>query len=462
MRFAKRALVLAAAFILPAGTAPDPLAAVAAANGHPAELRLRLNGTRTYEGRRVVETLDREGTTFLDRRCVAEVCTGTWFDGTRTWKFGLNDVALPEDDRRAALRRTLAAIVSFAFAEPAFRAAGGVVEPAGPSAWRVRAAGGETLIAELDPVTFALRRVLDERGGEIGAFGHEVRAGGAAVSLEQRAPDGGSFQTAEALAGPVPPPAGVPATFSGDPAVPLADEPVPIVPCSLGGRPARCLLDTGATPSAIALPLAEALRLEPRGELEITAFSRFATGFVEAGPLVVGSAHLAAARFAVIPAVATARFDVVVGADLLDRVRVVFDRARGRAQILAPGGSPADGAIALRFADGVPRVDAVLDGRPADALFDSGDAAIVSLGYADYRTGPQWPLDERTQAAGVAGASDAFVVKVPGVSVGPVALGAVRATVGRTQAGVHVGIGIWSRCIVELDEANAALRCNGR
>ena len=150
MRFAKRALVLAAAFILPAGTAPDPLAAVAAANGHPAELRLRLSGTRSYEGRRVVETLDRAGTTFLDRRCVAEVCTGTWFDGTRTWKFGLNDVALPEDDRRAALRRTLAAIVSFAFAEPAFRAAGGVVEPAGPSAWRVSAAGGETLIVTGD------------------------------------------------------------------------------------------------------------------------------------------------------------------------------------------------------------------------------------------------------------------------------------------------------------------------
>jgi len=462
MRFAKRALALAAAFVLPAGAAPDPLAAIAAANGHPAEHRLRVSGSGTYEGRRIVETLDREGVTFLDRRCVAEVCAGTWFDGTRTWKFGLNDVTLPEDDGHAAVRRTLAAIVSFAFAEPAFRAAGGTVEPAGNAAWRVRARGGDALIAELDPATFALRRVLDERGAAIGAFGREVRAGGAAVPLEQRGLDGGSFQTAEAPAGPLRPPAGAPATFSGDPAAALSGESLPIVPCSLGGRPVRCLLDTGATPSAIVLPLAEALRLEPRGELEITAFSRFATGFVETGPLVVGSAHVAAARFAVIPPVAEARFDVVIGADLLARFRVVFDRAHRRAQILPPGGPPAPGAIALRFAGGVPRVDATLDARAADALFDSGDAAIVSLGYGDYRAGPQWPLAERAQAAGVAGASDAFIVTIPAVAVGPVALGAVRATVGRTQAGVHVGIGIWSRCVVELDEASETLRCNAR
>jgi predicted aspartyl protease len=443
MRFAKRALALAAALVVPAGAAPDPLAAVAAANGHPALLHLRAAKSRTYEGRRIVETLDRQGTSFLVRRCVAEACSGTWFDGTHGWEFGLNDVALPADDGRDALRRTLAAIVSFAFAEPAFRGTGGTVEPAGRGAWRVRAAGGDTLVAELDPATHALRAIRDLQGAEV----------------DQRVLEGGSFPPADAIADKLQPPAGAPATFSGNPVAELGTDPIPIVACRLGGRAARCLLDTGATPSAITLPLAEALHLEPRGELEISGFTPFATGFVESGPLTVGSARFAGARFAVIPALATARFDVVVGADLLARVRVVFDRARGRVEILAPGGTPAPGTIPLRFAAGVPRVAAALDGRPADALFDSGDAAIVSLGYAEYRQGPQWPLVERTQAHGIAGGSDAFVVTIPDVTVGAIPLGAVRATVGRTQNGVHVGIGLWSRCVVALDEAREALSC---
>ena len=104
------------------------------------------------EGRTVTTTLDVLGTQRLVRRCVAGVCGGTWFDGSREWTFALNDVALPEEVDEATLtQRTLAAIASYAFAEPAFRAAGGTVDAAGPGRWRVRARDGIELIAVADP-----------------------------------------------------------------------------------------------------------------------------------------------------------------------------------------------------------------------------------------------------------------------------------------------------------------------
>mgnify|MGYP001392315764 CR=1 FL=1 len=463
MRFAKRLAALAAAVTLGAAPPADPLAAAAAANGHPALVHVRGTTSRAFEGRRITETLDQQGSTRLFRRCVAEVCSGSWFDGRRRWALGLNDVPLPDEDAALPARRTLTAITSFAFAEPAFRAAGGSVEPAGRDAWLVRARGGDALIARLDPLTHLLRSVATERGREIERYRRYVRADGAAFALERRGElEELSLETAVALPEPLQPPAGAAVAFSGDGAAALGAEGVPIVPCTLGGRDVRCLLDTGATPSAVVLPLAEALGLEPRGELEIAGFSRFATGFVETGPLTLGAARFARARFAVIPAVSAARFDVVVGADLLGEVRLVLDRARGRAEIAAPRGGPHDGAVALRFADGVPRVDVTLDGRPSSALFDSGDASVVSLGYAEYRQGPQWPVVDRVRAAGVAGSVDAFVVTIPDVRLGPIALGAARATVNRTQLGAHVGAGIWTKCVVELDESAAALGCTPR
>jgi predicted aspartyl protease len=319
------------------------------------------------------------------------------------------------------------------------------------------------LSARLDPVTPLLRSVATEHGREIESYRRYVRADGAAFALERRGElEEFTLETASVAAEQLQPPAGAAVTFSGDGFAELGNDAVPIVPCTLGGRAARCVLDTGATPSAVVLPLAEALGLEPRGELEIAGFSRFATGFVEAGPLTLGGARFARARFAVIPAVSAARFDVVIGADLLGEVRLVLDRARGRAEISAPRGGPHAGAVALRFAGGVPHVEVTLDGRTAGALFDSGDASIVSLGYAEYRRGPQWPVVDRGQAVGVAGGTDAFFVTIPDVRLGTVPLGAARATVNRTQSEPHVGAGLWTKCVIELDEAGAALGCSPR
>src|ERR1700681_1129562 len=162
MRFAVRPLALAAALggggAAPgsgAGAAappPDPLTALAVANAHAAPVRLHAPGTRAVEGRTVTTTLDLLGTQRLVRRCVAGVCGGAWFDGTREGTFALNDVARTEEVVESKLSlRTLAAIPSYAFAEPAFRATGGTVAPAGAGRWRVRAREGIELIARVDP-----------------------------------------------------------------------------------------------------------------------------------------------------------------------------------------------------------------------------------------------------------------------------------------------------------------------
>jgi len=297
--------------------------------------------------------------------------------------------------------------------------------------------------------------VQTANGVTVGEYGRETRAGGATFALERTGPfEAGPLDQVSAVAGPLGPPAGVAAAVGADAPVRLGAEPIPIVPCTLGGRAVRCLLDTGATPSAVTLPVAEALDQEPHGELEISGLGRFATGFIEAGPLAVGAARYERARFAVIPPSNAARFDVVVGSDLLGRVRLVLDRGRGTARLLPAGGpAPAGTAVRLSFHNGSPMVAAMLGPQGTRALLDTGDQAALSLGYAAYREGPQWPVIERGSAVGVAGADDTFTVEIPDVRLGGLALGTTRATVRRTQTAPHVGIGLWNRFALDLDEA---------
>ena len=457
MLFAVRPLALAAVLGAMAAAPPaDPLGALAAANGHAAGVRFHATGTRVVEGRTVETTLDMLGAQRLVRRCVAGVCGGTWFDGSREWTFALNDVALPEEvDASTLTQRTLAAIASYAFAEPAFRAGGGTATPAGHGRWRVRARDGIELVAVVDPATLAIARIDTMDGRPLAAYGRQTRAGGASFALDRSGPfESGPLDTADVVTDPLGPPAGAAATFSGDAAVAFGNDPIPIVPCTLGGRTVRCLLDSGATPSAITLNLAETLGLEPHGELEIAGLSRFATGFVEAGPLALGSARFEHARFAVVPPSRAARFDVVVGSDLLARVRLVLDRAGHTARIVAPaGGADPPGAVRLVFHNGAPIVQAMFGPQGARALLDTGDEAVLSIGYAAYRVGPPWAILARGQAIGMAGADDVITVEIPDVRIGSLAIGVTRTAVRRTQAIAHVGIGLWARYVVDLDES---------
>jgi hypothetical protein len=129
---------------------------------------------------------------------------------------------------------------------------------------------------------------------------------------------------------------------------------------------------------------------------------------------------------------------------------------------LPPGGSAGTDSIPLTFHAGSPIVPAQLGPQGVRALLDTGDESVVSLGYAMYRTGPPWPVLARGQAAGIAGAEDAFTVEIPEVRLGSLALGATRAIVRRTQAEPHVGVGLWKRFVIDLDEQGERISLAGR
>ena len=189
MRFALGLLVLLAAAVAPLGAAPDRLAALAAANGRPALVHFTASAGRVVEGRPVRVELEQLGPTRLVRRCVAEVCAGSWFDGRRLWTFGVNAVPLPEaEDGTTPLRRTLTAIASYAFAERGLPGRSGTVAARGENHFRVRAAGGAELDALIDPATHSVSGVLSAAGEPLASYGRPTRAGGATFALARGGP----------------------------------------------------------------------------------------------------------------------------------------------------------------------------------------------------------------------------------------------------------------------------------
>ncbi len=187
-------------------------------------MHFHATGSRVVEGRSVTTSFDQLGQTRLVERCIAGACGGTWFDGSREWTFGLNEVALPEAvDERTLTERSLAAIASYAFAEPAFRAAGGTVAAAGPNRWRVRARDGLELVAVVDPATQTVGRVESAGGQTIAAYGRPGKAGGATFPLDRAGPiEVGSLDGVALAAGPLGPPAGAVPVFAAASPLPLA------------------------------------------------------------------------------------------------------------------------------------------------------------------------------------------------------------------------------------------------
>ena len=351
-------------------------AMLCAALAATAPVHVRGSARGVAEGRPVEVTVDREGDRELVRACSSGVCDGTWFDGTTRWRFGINEILVPDE----------------------------------------RPAGDYALLAQ---------------------------ARAAAVPVD----------------GPLAPPAGPALSLASAATVPLSGDPVPVVPCRLAGHSARCLLDSGTTPSLITLQQAEALGLEARGALDIVGFATVTTGIVTSGPLVLGAATFDRVSFAVVPRSQAVGFDVVIGADLLRRLEVVLDHSGRTARVAAPGTVVPAHPIPLRFRAGVPVTGIELGGRAAEALVDTGDSAILSEGYGAYREGPQWPVVGRTTAAGIGGSDDVLDVALPSAAIGPVPLGPTRMLVRRTQREAHVGVGLWTHCALAVDEANATMGC---
>jgi hypothetical protein len=453
MGCASRRLAVLVAMLLPAanlGAAPaaNPAAAVAAAAGHPAHRHLRAETHWSRDGRRGSATLEIAAGARLERTCSAGLCGGTWFDGRHGATFGINATPFPLSGAEDAALRTYAAVASTAFAEPEFLAGGGTVTPLpgrgdGVRRYKVRAPGGTDLVAVADGRTARLTAVETIDGAPFRQLAASVS--GSTILYGTQAYE--RVMPADTLlAGPT----GPAVSIGAEQALPLLQPSLPIVACSLNGRAAKCLLDTGTTPSALTLDFAERLEREPYGEIEVTGLGTYLTGVVDAGPLVLGGATFDSLHFAVIPRARGPAFDVVLGSDVLAALRITIDPGGRRARIGPPGDEPVGVAIALAFSGGLPFARVRLGQRDQSEamLVDTGDSEAISIGYDEYRDdGGLFSAQPGTTAAGLGGPPmDALTGVLDRADVGGRTFEHVSISAVRGQHVGHIGYGLAVRC----------------
>ncbi len=453
---------LLAAANLGAGPELNPAAAVAAAAGHPSGQHLRAESTRVRAGETEIATLETAGLRRLERACVADLCGGTWFDGADRFAFGINGTPLAGPRAANPAERTFAAIASTAFGEPGFAAGGGSVGALpdardGLQRYRVIAPRGAELIAVADAETHRLTRVENPdrtlyRPLVASVFGTTIVYGTRA------------YQRIVVPDAPLAAPAGPIAAVTDGPDLKLLSGRLPIVPCALGGRQLSCLIDTGTTPSAVTLDLAERLGREPHGQIEIAGLSTYLTGVIDAGPLAVGGAGFESLRFAVIPHAPDADFDVILGSDALARLRVTIDMNRQRARIAPSREQPTGVPMELDFSDGLPYLQVRLgpSAPPEAMLVDTADTGTLSIGYDRYRENPElFALRGAATASGLGGAPmDALQAEIAHAQIGGATLDGVQVSAVRGQRVGHVGFGFasWCRQFV-LDFGQRRIEC---
>jgi hypothetical protein len=460
MGFASRGLAgpLAAAILL-TGAAPHDadLAAIAAAAGHPARRHLHAERSFVRDNRTFAETLDADGPRRLERLCLGTICRGSWNDGRSVRSFGLNGIPLPDRALDAPLARSLAAIETLAFAESGFE---GTVRPlpatGGLRRWLVDAPGGRPLVVDVDRTD---RPVAVEDGDERRPLVASAAPDGTLLFADR------AYPTVAISAEPLGPPPGARTTPGPARDLPLAPGPLPIVPCLVDGTAARCLLDSGTTPSAVSLAFAERLGREPEGEIAISALGEYLTGAIATQTLDLGAQRLDGLRLAVLPTERGLGFDVVVGADALAGLRLTFDAARGTVRI-EPGGGPFDGAtIEFGDRDGVPVVDAVLAGRaPVTLLLDTGDDGLVTVGYALFQHDPALLTPHgNARREGFGGSTTALAGELASLTVGSVTFTHVPVAAVRGLAAGHLGYALAARCApLTIDFAEQRLACGAR
>lgn len=455
---------LVLALVTAAAPAGNPAAAIAAAAGDPARLHIHAEATRQVDGQPETLTLDVMDARRLERACSAGLCTGSWFDGRQQSRFGINGTPLPESAVGEAAERTFAAIASTAFGEPSFAAAGGTVAPLpdrrdGFVRFGISAPDGAELVAVADAVTHRLRSVERPDGA---LFRSLVATPGAGIVLyADRSYDRVTIAPASE---PLVPPAGPAVTVSGADGLDSQTPQLPIVPCQVEGRAARCLLDTGTSPSAVTLGFAEALDREPHGRIEIAGLTPYLTGVVDAGPLTLGGARFERLALAVIPALRGAPFDVLLGADVLAELRLTVDTTRRRIGVESAGAPADEAGIPLTFRDGVPYLDVRLAGRDRSEamLLDTGDASTLSIGYDEYRDHPDtFEVRGAGAASGAAGpATSTLDGVVAHATIGGEANDTLPISAVRGQHVGHVGYGFAARCApFVLDVGRARIRC---
>ena len=470
MGFASRIIIgpllLTLLGIAPAGLGAR-LAALAAESHHAAHEHFIAQRTQTYERRTYTDRVETQGMRRISHRCQHAICRGNYFDGVRTFSLSYNDAAFPESDADNATTRTIRAIDSLAFAEPAFARAGGVVtdEPARGDAlarYRVTAPAGHALIAAFDSATGRLAHIDD--GESVIISYHDYRdVEGTWFAFERTSgAETFSYDRVTRSAAPLEGPRGL--AIEATDATPLALEgsgPTPMFRCRLASIEFTCLLDTGTVGMAIGLRAAERLHLEPEGEIEVAGLGRYLSGLVHTGPLVLPGARIHDARFIVLPDFRAA--DIIVGGDALLSLRASIDYAH-RTIAFSPAEKPVANTLAIAFRDFRPYVDVELGGERTALELDTGDDSAIDLGYAYFRTRPDLFLVEtRGRTEGIGASTDRFGGTLHGVGVGPFRFESVAAVVTRTlRERGHLGAKLLERFTVTFDYAHERVELQPR
>jgi hypothetical protein len=422
----------------------DVLAAARAASGAPFSYHLRSVSSSEDRLMPVVVTSESEGRRYLVRRCRALACDGTFVDGTQVEQINANGTALPVAPGAPSVEPTLRAIATYAFAAPDFRASGGTLalhglvpfDGAAALSVSVTAPGGLPMEALLDPATRLVTAARFNGGRSTLRFEDRRRVDGKlvlpfAVTLDGRVVE--RYDRREIVTEPLVAPRGlVPVFPEREARVAMLhderDDALPVIGCTLGGKPARCLLDSGDSGLALSLEFAESLGLEPAGgAFEISGVGRYATGLVAAPPLAIGDVRYPAATYAVLDDIDALGFDVVLGADVFANARITLDYAKRSVTFAPPAARDATLGLPLAFEDFLPQLVVGLGDLDVPLAIDTGDASAINLSAGFYAAHPSLFTPQETRAvAGVGGASEQRAGELARTRVGPYVIAGQR------------------------------------
>ncbi|MDQ6932946.1 MAG: aspartyl protease family protein [Candidatus Eremiobacteraeota bacterium] len=478
MRFAIRLAVLPVFWLLVSGVAGAPVSVSAllqrmrTASGEPYRFHVESVAHDPTNRDAIIRT-DSFGLRFISRSCESNVCTGTYFDGARSFAVNLNDTALPRSNAIDPYLRGLRTVSTYAFTDPAFELDGGNVADAGvrrvdKKSYRVlsiRAVSGIPLLAYVDPATSLIASVRTLDHSLVFDYRDYRHVGGLMLPFEiddarkvaQR------YDSRTVLLNAFTPPRGL---------IPQLDErrspmrmveqsDTPIGDCEIAGRKLRCLIDTGSSGLSLSVQAAEQLHLEPFGGFEARGLGQYATGVVRAGTLEVGNALFGDANYLVLNDIHQYGYDVVLGADILANTNVVIDYSRREVAFAFGFDSKGVSVVPISFENFVPVVPVKLGSTLVPLVVDTGDESGINLSYDYYKSHSNlFSATEARDVSGVGGTSEELIGEIPHVQLGSFSvenqrIGATRKLKATAQG--HLGGGFLTHFRVIFDYARSRL-----
>ncbi len=431
----------------------------------------------TLGGRQDVVSSESQGLRITVRHCTGELCNGTYFDGQHLYSINMNGTTLAQSLAPEPFLRSLRIVGSLEFLSPSFLVHGGRVGDAGNATFEGKRY--RTIVVE-DVNAVSLRLYIDPQSALVSA----ARELGGSETFEYRdyrrvglftlpfvvLHDGELFERYDnraAVSSSFHPPHGPLPSFNGPPeAVPTDPRAVtPIVDCSVGGVPVRCLVDTGNSGLSMSSELASRLAAPVVGTYQVLGLGGYETEVVRAGPLRVGNATYPEAYYAVLSDLRRYGYDVVLGADVLAGTGVEIDGAAHVIRFGAPI-SRSRITVPLSFENFVPVIDVGLGGVETTLAVDTGDESNINLAYDFYVKHPGlFNVTAQRSVSGIGGSSVEMIGEIPQVTIDDYRMGPQR--IGTTEqlrgtAFGHLGAAFLQQFVVQLDYAAAQLHLTPR